>query len=100
MKAHVGDAIERGARLISGGKAHEKGGLFFEPTIVADVHHEMLVMREETFGPLAAVMALNRKKRSLLPQMILISGLLRISTRVTSVVYGALLKSWNTVWLA
>lgn len=57
VKAHVGDAIERGARLISGGKAHEKGGLFFEPTIVADVHHEMLVMREETFGPLAAVMA-------------------------------------------
>ncbi len=56
LKAHVGDAIERGARLISGGKAHEKGGLFFEPTIVADVHHEMLVMREETFGPLAAVM--------------------------------------------
>lgn len=56
VKAHVGDAIERGARLISGGKAHEKGGLFFEPTIVADVHHEMLVMREETFGPLAAVM--------------------------------------------
>ena len=57
VKAHVGDAIERGARVISGGKAHEKGGLFFEPTIVADVHHEMLVMREETFGPLAAVMA-------------------------------------------
>lgn len=56
VSAHVGDAIERGARLISGGKAHEKGGLFFEPTIVADVHHEMLVMREETFGPLAAVM--------------------------------------------
>ncbi|WMW79417.1 NAD-dependent succinate-semialdehyde dehydrogenase [Undibacterium cyanobacteriorum] len=56
VNAHVGDAIERGARLISGGKAHEKGGLFFEPTIVADVHHEMLVMREETFGPLAAVM--------------------------------------------
>lgn len=56
VNAHVGDAIERGARLISGGKAHEKGGLFFEPTIVADVHHEMLVMREETFGPVAAVM--------------------------------------------
>jgi succinate-semialdehyde dehydrogenase/glutarate-semialdehyde dehydrogenase len=56
VKAHVGDAIDRGARLIAGGKPHEKAGLFFEPTIVADVHHEMLVMREETFGPLAAVM--------------------------------------------
>lgn len=56
VKAHVSDALERGARLIAGGKTHAKGGLFFEPTIVADVHHEMQVMREETFGPLAAVM--------------------------------------------
>ncbi len=56
VKAHVSDALARGARLIAGGKTHAKGGLFFEPTIVADVHHEMLVMREETFGPLAAVM--------------------------------------------
>ena len=56
VKAHVSDALALGARLIAGGKTHAKGGLFFEPTIVADVHHEMLVMREETFGPLAAVM--------------------------------------------
>jgi succinate-semialdehyde dehydrogenase/glutarate-semialdehyde dehydrogenase len=56
VQAHVADAVTQGARVIAGGKQHEKGGLFFEPTIVADVNHEMLVMREETFGPLAAVM--------------------------------------------
>lgn len=56
VQSHVTDAIAQGARLIVGGKKHEKGGLFFEPTILADVSHQMLVMREETFGPVAAVM--------------------------------------------
>lgn len=55
VQAHVFDAVARGARVIAGGQPHEKGGLFFEPTIVADVSAEMVVMREETFGPLAAV---------------------------------------------
>jgi len=52
----VANALEQGARLMAGGKPHEKAGLFFEPTILADVNHQMLVMREETFGPVAAVM--------------------------------------------
>jgi succinate-semialdehyde dehydrogenase/glutarate-semialdehyde dehydrogenase len=56
VQMHVADAIAQGARVIVGGKVHAKGALFYEPTIVADVHHHMLVMREETFGPLAAVM--------------------------------------------
>ncbi len=55
VQLHVRDALEHGGRLIAGGHLHEKGGLFFEPTIIADVNHAMLVMREETFGPLAAV---------------------------------------------
>lgn len=55
VQAHVADAVACGARVIAGGQPHEKGGLFFEPTIVADVSAEMVVMREETFGPLAAV---------------------------------------------
>lgn len=56
VQTHVADALEQGARLMAGGKSHEKAGLFFEPTIIADVNHQMLVMREETFGPVAAVM--------------------------------------------
>ena len=55
IEAHVADAIERGARLLAGGKRHKAGELFFEPTLLADVPDDALIMREETFGPVAAV---------------------------------------------
>ncbi len=59
-KRHIADALEKGARLICGGKkpAGEKyeKGYFFEPTILADATHDMLVMSEETFGPVVGVM--------------------------------------------
>ena len=50
---HVSDALARGARVITGGRRHELGGMFYEPTILCDVTTDMLVTREETFGPLA-----------------------------------------------
>ncbi|MCP5265781.1 MAG: NAD-dependent succinate-semialdehyde dehydrogenase [Burkholderiaceae bacterium] len=53
VEAHIADALGKGARLMTGGKRHERGGLFFEPTILADVTSSMLVAREETFGPVA-----------------------------------------------
>jgi succinate-semialdehyde dehydrogenase/glutarate-semialdehyde dehydrogenase len=55
VEAHLADALEKGARLVTGGARHSLGGTFFEPTIVADVTPEMLVAREETFGPLAPI---------------------------------------------
>lgn len=55
VEEHIADAIAKGARIIRGGKRHQLGGSFFEPTILADVTPEMLVAREETFGPLAPV---------------------------------------------
>lgn len=55
VKAHVADALAKGARTVVGGKPHEKGGTFFEPTVLADVNASMLVAREETFGPIAPV---------------------------------------------
>ncbi len=54
-EAHVQDALAKGARLIRGGKRHQKGGLFFEPTLLADVTPGMAISHEETFGPVAAV---------------------------------------------
>ncbi|UCJ18274.1 NADP-dependent succinate-semialdehyde dehydrogenase [Pseudomonas sp. MM211] len=51
VQAHLADALEKGARVVQGGKA--LGGNFFEPTVLADVTTEMRVAREETFGPLA-----------------------------------------------
>ena len=53
VEEHIADAVEKGARVIAGGKRHALGGSFFEPTVLADVTPRMLVAREETFGPVA-----------------------------------------------
>jgi succinate-semialdehyde dehydrogenase/glutarate-semialdehyde dehydrogenase len=56
VESHVADAIARGARLLSGGKAQTQlGPNFFAPTILADVDQSMMLMREETFGPVLPV---------------------------------------------
>tara|TARA_B100001939_G_scaffold348196_1_gene373673 strand:+ start:1012 stop:2466 length:1455 start_codon:yes stop_codon:yes gene_type:complete len=55
VEEHVKDALDKGARLITGGRRHALGGTFFEPTIVADATQEMLIAHEETFGPLAPI---------------------------------------------
>ncbi|QRQ84284.1 NAD-dependent succinate-semialdehyde dehydrogenase [Cupriavidus oxalaticus] len=47
----VDEAKSHGARVVLGGKAHSKGGLFFEPTILADLRDEMRIARTEIFGP-------------------------------------------------
>ena len=57
QEAQVADALQRGARLMTGGKRHEAGPLFFQPTVLADVPDEALIFREETFGPVAAIAA-------------------------------------------
>ncbi|MGE5526127.1 MAG: NADP-dependent succinate-semialdehyde dehydrogenase [Rhodospirillaceae bacterium] len=53
VEEHIADALEKGARIITGGKRHEKGGQFFQPTVLADVNTKMKVTHEETFGPVA-----------------------------------------------
>ena len=53
VEEHVSDALAKGARVVVGGRRHELGGLFYEPTILADVDTKMKVTREETFGPIA-----------------------------------------------
>ena len=55
VEEHLADALAGGARLLTGGKRHARGGNFFEPTVVADVKADMKLAREETFGPLAGV---------------------------------------------
>ncbi|WP_290702785.1 NAD-dependent succinate-semialdehyde dehydrogenase [Amphritea sp.] len=49
----VDDAVAKGARIIAGGKPHELGGNFYQPTIVADITNDMRLAREEIFGPVA-----------------------------------------------
>ncbi len=53
VEEHIADAVAKGARILAGGKRHELGGSFFQPTVLADVTPRMAVAREETFGPLA-----------------------------------------------
>jgi succinate-semialdehyde dehydrogenase/glutarate-semialdehyde dehydrogenase len=53
VEEHVADALKKGAKIALGGKRHGRGGNFYEPTILTDVTQDMLVAREETFGPVA-----------------------------------------------
>ncbi|RUX06922.1 NAD-dependent succinate-semialdehyde dehydrogenase [Mesorhizobium sp. M8A.F.Ca.ET.173.01.1.1] len=55
VEEQVADALAHGARCLAGGKRHQAGPLFYQPTLLADVPDQALIMREETFGPVAAV---------------------------------------------
>jgi acyl-CoA reductase-like NAD-dependent aldehyde dehydrogenase len=56
-EAHTADAVDRGAKLHRGGEARrENGGLYWPPTVLTGMTHEMKMMREETFGPFLAIM--------------------------------------------
>lgn len=55
QEEHVADALAKGTRLLTGGKRHKAGALFYEPTVLVDVPADALIMHEETFGPVAAI---------------------------------------------
>jgi succinate-semialdehyde dehydrogenase / glutarate-semialdehyde dehydrogenase len=55
VRQHIADALDKGATLVTGGKSHQLGGTFFEPTLIAGANSDMILAREETFGPVAAV---------------------------------------------
>src|SRR5436309_7901769 len=56
IEDHLKDAVEKGAKVLVGGKRGEGPGRFFEPTVVVDVDHTMKLMQDETFGPVLPVM--------------------------------------------
>lgn len=55
VKDHIADALKHGAKLVSGGESHSKGGQFFKPTILTGMTKDMVVAQEETFGPVAPI---------------------------------------------
>ncbi|MCE9880730.1 MAG: NADP-dependent succinate-semialdehyde dehydrogenase [Hafnia paralvei] len=59
VKEHIEDALSKGARVITGGKPHDLGGNFFQPTILVNVPSSAKVAKEETFGPLAPLFRFN-----------------------------------------
>lgn len=57
VSAQVAEAIGAGAKALTGGKANAKlGNLYYEPTVLVDVNHNMSVVRDETFGPVIPIM--------------------------------------------
>jgi acyl-CoA reductase-like NAD-dependent aldehyde dehydrogenase len=56
LSRQVEDALEKGARLLTGGKLIQRKGYYFEPTVFTNVNHDMLLMREESFGPIIGIM--------------------------------------------
>jgi len=56
IKDHVADAVQKGARVLTGGNEVPGPGRFFEPTVLVDVDHSMKCMTEETFGPTLPIM--------------------------------------------
>jgi succinate-semialdehyde dehydrogenase / glutarate-semialdehyde dehydrogenase len=57
IEEHIADARAKGGEVLTGGKRHALGGLFFEPTVIGGATAEMLFAKEETFGPLAPIFA-------------------------------------------
>src|SRR5207244_122803 len=55
VRRHVDDALGSGAELVTGGRPHELGRTFFEPTVIVDVEPDMAMSSEETFGPVAGI---------------------------------------------
>ena len=53
VEAHIADAVEKGANVVTSGKRAAQGGSFFEPTVLTDVTTDMVITKEETFGPVA-----------------------------------------------
>src|SRR5699024_1916953 len=55
VETHVQDALEKGATLLTGGKLYKENTLIYEPTVIGNVRSDMIMMQDETFGPLAPI---------------------------------------------
>lgn len=64
VEAHVADAQAKGARVLVGGERHALGNTFFQPTVIADATEDMLIARDETFGPVAALFRFNHEQEA------------------------------------
>jgi acyl-CoA reductase-like NAD-dependent aldehyde dehydrogenase len=66
VERHVKDAVQKGARILTGGKRNAQlSGYFYEPTVLVDVDHTMSIMREETFGPVLPIVRVNSAEEAL-----------------------------------
>ncbi len=65
IEEHIADAVGKGAKIKVGGARHERGGSFFQPTLLTDVTPDMLVAKDETFGPLAPMFRFTTEEQAI-----------------------------------
>lgn len=65
VERHVEDARKKGAKVLVGGESDTEKGVYYKPTVVADVTHDMELMREETFGPVVAIMRVKDEEEAI-----------------------------------
>jgi succinate-semialdehyde dehydrogenase/glutarate-semialdehyde dehydrogenase len=65
VERHISDAVAHGAKVLTGGARHALGGLFFEPTVLANVPADALIFHEETFGPVAPVISFETEEEAI-----------------------------------
>ncbi|HEV8082748.1 MAG TPA: aldehyde dehydrogenase family protein [Chitinophagaceae bacterium] len=65
LEQQVSDAIQKGAMVETGGKQIDSKGYFFEPTVLTNVTHEMLVMKDESFGPIIGIMKVKNDEEAI-----------------------------------
>ena len=65
VEEHLADALAKGAQVLTGGSAHALGGTFFEPTVLVGATPDMIVAREETFGPIAPLFRFDEEEEAI-----------------------------------
>ncbi len=66
IEDHMSDAIAKGAKVACGGRRNpDLSGLFYEPTVITDVDHDMKIMNDETFGPILAIMRVRDEEHAI-----------------------------------
>jgi succinate-semialdehyde dehydrogenase / glutarate-semialdehyde dehydrogenase len=65
VEEHVADALAKGGKILTGGKRHALGGQFYEPTVITGAKTNMLLAREETFGPVAPLFSFSTEAEAI-----------------------------------
>ncbi|NOR86676.1 MAG: aldehyde dehydrogenase family protein [Bacteroidales bacterium] len=65
LEGQIGDAVSKGAKIISGGKAINGEGFYFEPTVISHLTEDMRIYREETFGPVFSIFVVKNEEEAI-----------------------------------
>ena len=100
VEEHIGDATAKGATVVLGGKRHQLGGRFFEPTVLANCNEEMKVAHEETFGPVAPLFRFETEEDVIRQANAAMSASPATSTPATSAASSASPRRSRWAWSA